>query len=79
MLFYLFFILMKYVSHLFIFQSIDLNQTEYSLEAYEKYTLILVWYLMYAYLAENGTLFNQSYTCFFLVYVKMEDCRSAAN
>lgn len=70
---------MKHVSHLFIFQFIDLNQTKYSLEAYEKYTLILILYLIYAYLAGNGMLFNQSYTCFFLAYVKIEDCGTAAD
>lgn len=54
----------------FYFQFIDMNQTEYLPEAYEKYVLILVWYVIHVYLAENYMLLNQSDTNFFLEYVK---------
>lgn len=55
----------------FYFQFIDMNQAVYSPEAHEKYLLILIWYVILSYLAENDMLFNQSDTNFFLEYVKL--------
>lgn len=54
----------------FYFQFIDMNQAQYLPEAYEKCVLILVWYVIHVYLAENYMLLNQSDTNFFLEYVK---------
>lgn len=55
----------------FYFQLIDMNQTEYLPKAHEKYILILIWYVIHAYLPENDTLFNLRDTNFFLEYVKI--------